>query len=110
MATHQIALAQFALRGKPRAGSCQFKRNAAYTEAATCSDGQALPAASTPFRNPMPGYISQRMSAGGTALGQKRKIARPVRHIAPIQAPEPITSRRVSISICGSDRYAQAEK
>ena len=79
------------------------------TAEATCSEGQALPAASTPLTTARPGYRLQSMWTSGVWVGNHQKSARQNRHMAPTQTPNHTRARRLPITAGGRNTYNQSD-
>ena len=82
MPTHQHALINANQRGAPTSASRARNHRKEKTDAATCSEGQALPASSTAYiaakRPPPP----RGPTASDTDVGHRKKTASASKHIA----------------------------
>ncbi len=103
MARHSSTLAPRSSAGAPTLANRRSSQKAENTADATCSDGQALPAVSSPLMMAISGWLAQSMAGIGTAVGKSQKIARQSRHNAAIQMPNTASARKLPISAGGID-------
>jgi hypothetical protein len=87
MATHCSQLSQRVQSGVPSSRSWRCIQQAACSAAATCSEGQALAAASMPLRKASCGCTDQSMAKLGVCVGQSQKISRHSAHMSAAQMP-----------------------
>lgn len=89
--------------GAPTRRNSRSSQTAENTAEATCSDGQALPEASSPLISAISGYCAQSIRLAGTAVGHSQKVIRQDRQRAPIQTPNSSRERRLLNKAGGSE-------
>lgn len=103
MTAHCTTLNQRSIAGAPICTKMRFSQQAAYTAEATCSEGQALPAASTLFMKASCGCCDQSMSSTGVWVGNTQNSSRQKPHNAAVQRPCTRSVRRLGMRAAGSD-------
>jgi hypothetical protein len=103
MPAHNSRLPVRSQRAAPTAASCACSTTAVNTQNAACSEGNALPATSTLFRNCIEGYSDQSIAKSGARVGSSMKTAKPTMLMARDAAPNTASSRRSLASAVPSE-------